>query len=129
MIAVDTNVVVRLLTRDDPEQYRKSFTLFNAQTIYLSLTVMQETEWVLRFSYEFSPDKINFALLSLAGLANVEIEKPQILAKALSLHGENMDFSDALHLAQSSKCDSFYTFDKKLINKAMNNGICEVRKP
>lgn len=129
MITVDTNVVVRLLTKDDPTQYRKSFKLFSENTIYLSLTVIQETEWVLRFSYEFSNDDINYAFLNLAGLDTIELENPQVLADTLNMHEKGMDFSDALHLAQASQCEYFYTFDKKLLNKAKGNKVCEVRKP
>ncbi len=55
MIAIDTNVVVRFLTRDDERQYRKAFQVIrNAPRIFLSDTVILETEWVLRHAYGFS---------------------------------------------------------------------------
>jgi len=129
MIAVDTNIVVRLLTKDDAKQYNKALTLFKNNTVFISLTVLQETEWVLRFSYEFSPTAIHNAISMLAGLPNIEIEKPNIVLSTLELYSSGMDFSDALHLTQAGDCSRFLTFDKKLINKAKLNEICNVEQP
>ncbi|MEE8059363.1 MAG: type II toxin-antitoxin system VapC family toxin [Pseudomonadales bacterium] len=129
MIAVDTNILVRLLTKDDKSQFQKALILFKKNSIFISLTVLQETEWVLRFSYEFDTNQINNAISGLLGLASVEVEKPMAISKTLTMHKSGMDFSDAIHLAQSERCDFFYTFDKKLISKSINNDICEVREP
>jgi len=62
MIAVDTNVIVRLLTQDDEQQYNKSVRLFQEQDIFIPDTVLLETEWVLRFAYQFKPNEICAAL-------------------------------------------------------------------
>ena len=51
MLSVDTNVVVRLLTADDPKQFRAAEALFAAGPVWISKTVILETEWVLRDSY------------------------------------------------------------------------------
>ncbi len=53
MIAVDTNILVRFLTRDDEQQYQKSLNLFQNFNIFIPDTVILETEWVLRFAYKF----------------------------------------------------------------------------
>ena len=129
MIAVDTNIIVRLLTKDDPIQYKKAHALFKASPIFISATVLLETEWVLRFCYEFSQLKINDALTKLIGLPNIKVDKPNALPAALALHQQGADFSDALHLAQAAHCDVFYTFDKKFITQAKNNELCPVQKP
>ena len=50
MIAIDTNVIVRLITRDNEEQYQKSFKIFHDKNIFIADTVILETEWVLRFA-------------------------------------------------------------------------------
>jgi predicted nucleic-acid-binding protein len=47
MVAVDTNIIVRLLTQDDEAQYQKSLEIFQTQTIFIPDTVILETEWVL----------------------------------------------------------------------------------
>ena len=58
MISVDTNVIVRLLTKDDAEQFKQSLKLFQEKDIFICDTVILETEWVLRFAYKFSPSEI-----------------------------------------------------------------------
>ncbi|MFB2977172.1 type II toxin-antitoxin system VapC family toxin [Microseira sp. BLCC-F43] len=68
MIAVDTNIVVRLLTQDDEKQYNKSLKLFQEQDIFIPDTVILETEWVLRFAYKFKPAEICQAFRNLFGL-------------------------------------------------------------
>ena len=49
MIAVDTNIVIRLLTRDDEQQYQQAYALFQHYQIYIANTVFLEMEWVLGF--------------------------------------------------------------------------------
>ena len=53
MIAVDTNIIIRFLTHDDNLQYKKAFSIFNTQEVFIADTVILETEWVLRYAYEF----------------------------------------------------------------------------
>ena len=56
MICVDTNIIVRFLTHDDEQQYKKAFSICNLYEIFISDTVILETEWVLRYAYNFSPE-------------------------------------------------------------------------
>lgn len=58
MLAVDTNIVVRLLVADDPVQSQIAAGLFRQHPIFIALTVLLETEWVLRSSYRFSAKAI-----------------------------------------------------------------------
>ena len=44
MIAIDTNILIRLMTRDDEEQYQKSLKLFQNKNIFIADTVVLETE-------------------------------------------------------------------------------------
>jgi len=116
MISVDTNIIVRLLTKDDQSQYKKAFSLFKKENIYIPTTVTLETEWVLRYAYNFTSSNIISAFRSLFGLPNVELEDPIEMAQALEWNEQGMDFADALHLTKSKGTD--ITFDKKLISKA-----------
>lgn len=118
MIAVDTDVVVRLLTDDDPAQTRKAIALFADNDVYVSKTVLLETEWVLRFSYELDREQIDLSLRALLGMPGVVAEEPQQIALAIDWFGEGLDFADALHLAGSSNAERFVTFDRKLIRRA-----------
>ena len=51
MIAIDTNIVVRFITKDDELQYQQSLALFKNKNIFIADTVILETEWVFRFAY------------------------------------------------------------------------------
>lgn len=115
MIAVDTNVVVRLLTQDDPEQFHHAVKLFTAETIFLPDTVMLETEWVLRYAYDFQPTQINAAFRKLLGLPNVEVRDSTSITLAIEWYEKGLDFADAFHLAQSLHCRQIATFDGQLV--------------
>ena len=129
MISVDTNVIVRLLTGDDPIQFEKSKTLFSTDTIFVATSVVLECEWVLRYAYNFKPPEIASAFQSLFGLPNVHSENPSALANAIEWHQNGMDFADAIHLAQSEEAEAFITFDKSLIKTAKKYTTIPVREP
>jgi predicted nucleic-acid-binding protein len=118
MIAIDTNVLVRLLTADDAAQTRRAAALFEQGDIFLPKTVLLETEWVLRFSYQLSRPTIVTALKNVLGLAQVKVEDGFTLAAALTLFESGMDFADALHLASSRDAAQFATFDTQLKKRA-----------
>ena len=118
MISVDTNVIVRLLTGDDPVQFQKAKALFEKEHILITSSVMLECEWVLRYAYHFNPLEIGEAFLSLFGLSNVRLQDASAIHNALLWHKQGMDFADAIHLANSQDSESFITFDKKLIKSA-----------
>ena len=122
MRAIDTNVLVRFLTKDDPEQYARAKALIEGGDIFVATTVLLEAEWVLRSGYEYARMDIINALRSFAGLADVTLESPDVAAQALAWTETGMDFADALHLSSSSRYGSFHTFDAKLI-KAAPDGI------
>jgi len=71
MTAVDTSVLVRLLTKDDPKQTEAARSLFAAGPIWIAKTVLLETRWVLRSTYRFDDITVRDALTSLLGLPNV----------------------------------------------------------
>lgn len=77
MIAIDTSVIVRLLTRDDESQYQASLKLFTENDIFIADTVIFETEWVLRFAYNFEPSALCDAFKKLFGLRNICLANAQ----------------------------------------------------
>jgi predicted nucleic-acid-binding protein len=129
MIAVDTNIIIRFLTHDDDNQYGKAFSIFNTQDIFIPDTVILETEWVLRYAYEFPPKAICRALEKLFGLSNVHLSNPNDIAQAIEWHEQGLDFSDGLHLAQCQQYDKLFTFDKKFSSKAKGLSNCSVELP
>jgi len=114
MIAVDTNVLVRFLVRDDAGQAARAASLIRKEEIWISKTVLLETDWVLRSLYGYSPESVGEALRRLAGLGTVLLEDELAVAKALDWAGEGLDFADALHLASAGDAKLFATFDRKL---------------
>ncbi|HEB62954.1 MAG TPA: type II toxin-antitoxin system VapC family toxin, partial [Gammaproteobacteria bacterium] len=103
--------------------------IFNTQEVFISDTVILETEWVLRYAYEFSPEEICNALVKLFGLRNIYLSNPAFIAQAIEWHKKGVDFSDALHLTQCQRYEKLYTFDKKFSSKAKNLTDCSVVLP
>jgi predicted nucleic-acid-binding protein len=122
--AIDTNVIVRFLTADDPAQAKTARRLIEAGDIFIETTVALETEWVLRSGYGFTPQQIATGLRGLGGLEGIMIEDVAAVTQALDWMEGGMDFADALHLARASHCSAFVTFDRKL--KARAKGIAPV---
>jgi len=129
MVAIDSNIIVRFLTGDDEKQFSIAKKIFSTNEIYISNTVILETEWVLRFAYKFNQPDINDAFNKLFGLKNIHLSDPNLLAAAITWHKSGMDFADALHLAYSQKHSDFYTFDEKFIKKTSGQSKCIVSKP
>ena len=118
MKAVDTNLVVRLVTWDDPEQAARAREQFETGALWLSKTVLLETEWVLRFSYGLDREPILAAFWKLLGYRPLHVEDREAVLRAVSRYGEGLDLADALHLASSSEADAFLTFDDRLAKRA-----------
>jgi len=129
MTGVDTNILVRLLTRDNEGQFQKAFALFNKDTVFIADTVMLETEWVLRFAYSFKSHEIRDAFIKLLSLPNVKTKNPDILFLAIEWASKGLDFADALHLAYSKDSDQFATFDSDFIRRSKGLSKCVVKKP
>jgi predicted nucleic-acid-binding protein len=125
MLAVDANIIVRYLTRDDAEQFARASSLIRDEDVYVCTTVLLETEWVLRRGYRFSRERINAALAAFAGLPQVTLEDPALAAKALDWMRRRIDFADALHLAKAQGCEAFISFDRHFATVA--NAISEVK--
>lgn len=118
MIALDTNVIVRVITRDDEAQARRAAALMKKSRLWVSKTVLLETEWVLRYTYEYDAPAINDALSKLAGLQNLTVEDAASVELALQWHLAGMDFADALHLSSSGGAERLATFDRRLARAA-----------
>ena len=129
MRAVDTNIIIRFLTGDDPQQADKARTIIGHEPVFVPRTVLLEVEWVLRGVYEFPAHRIIPALRALAGLPGVSVEDAPLVAKALDWAEGGMEFADALHLAAAAECDGFLTFDTRLARSAARLGCIPVTMP
>jgi predicted nucleic-acid-binding protein len=118
MVAVDTNVLVRLVTSDHPAQAARAAAVFRAGPVFVAKSVLLEAEWVLRYSYALDTKTILRALRGVLGLANVLVEDPAVAVAALRLCELGLAFADALHVASSAQADRFVTFDTRLVKRA-----------
>ena len=122
MRAIDTNVLVRALVRDDVAQSARAETLLSEHKIYVPVTVMLELEWVLRSRYAFPPEVVAQAITSIAALGNVILGERVAVLAAAAKSGRGWDFADALHHALSEGCDDFVTLDAGLVKRAAREG-------
>jgi predicted nucleic-acid-binding protein len=114
MIAVDTNVVVRLIMADDEAQLAAAKARL-PEGLFISHGVLMEVEWVLRSIYRLKRDAINHLLGALLCMDEIRIPKTSSVLWALDRHGEGADLADMLHLIAAGGCSSFVTFDKGLV--------------
>ena len=129
MLAIDTNLIVRYLTGDHPEQSAKARTLIDGSDVFVGTTVLLEAEWVLRSVYGYAAGSLAKALRSFAGLPHVTIEDPGMAAQALDWMEAGMDFADALHLSKAAGCEAFMSFDRRFARVASRLGALKVRTP
>jgi predicted nucleic-acid-binding protein len=114
VISLDTNVVVRVVTADDPDQLAIALQVMKSEGLWLSKTVLLETEWVLRYTYKLSRKTVLETFVRLLGYRNLSVEAPEQVHSVLDLYRDGLDFADALHLAASTGADRFVTFDREL---------------
>ncbi len=118
MRAINTNVLVRALVRDDPGQSARAEALMSGHEIFIPITVMLELEWVLRSRYAYAPKLVAQALGKIVSLGNVVVGEREAILAAVAKVGQGWDFADALHHALSEGCDDFVTLDADLARRA-----------
>jgi predicted nucleic-acid-binding protein len=123
MIAVDTNILVRLLTGDDPKQVMAARAVLVRDSVWVAKTVILETAWVLGSLYAFDDAAVVDALTKFLGLDNVQAEDEPAVAAALALTSHGIEFADALHLASRPAGASFVTFDKAFVRCAKRAAV------
>lgn len=114
MLSVDTNVVVRLLVNDEPRQAEHARRRFETEEVWIGVTVLLETAWVLESVYGLSPTATAAALRGVLGLPNVWTEDATAVTAALDVAAAGVDFADALHVLRSPEDAEFVTFDRAL---------------
>lgn len=129
MLAIDTNVVVRCLVGDGGDQSARARALVATEAVFVSVTVLLETAWVLKKAYRYDRRQICEALRAFAGLTNVLVEDEDSVAECLDLAENGMDIADAFHVARSADCDVFVTFDARLIAVGRRNRSAAFRSP
>jgi predicted nucleic-acid-binding protein len=126
MTALDTNVLVRIITNDDRAQAARAAAFLLAQErVFVPKTVMLELEWVLRSAYRSEPSAVVSAFREIMKVSNVEIEDEAAVTQAIEWHERGMDFADALHVASAGSALKFATFDNRLRGRLRRMGVVE----
>ena len=114
-VALDTNLLVRLLVNDDPLQAQQAAALIDASSAcFVPITVALELEWVLRGAYKLPRDAVIAAFDGLLAICHLHLEQEDLVRRALDWHRQGLDFADALHLARSEGCGALISFDRQL---------------
>ena len=121
MAALDTNVLVRYVVRDDNAQMAAAQRLIEeciagGEMLFVPVTVTLELEWVLRASFGFGKDDVMQVLASLFSAAELSFESERALEVALQLYRDGpADFADCLHVALAAQAGEtpLWTFDKR----------------
>lgn len=119
MIAIDTNVLVRVLINDPSaeKQCQLSRDLITAHgDVWICRIVLVETVWVLESVYQFTKEQIILVLEKLIQHSHVHLENAEDLDSALTIFSaSNADFADCLILNDAQRRQLvLYTFDRKL---------------
>ncbi|HWK59782.1 MAG TPA: type II toxin-antitoxin system VapC family toxin [Eoetvoesiella sp.] len=119
-IAIDTNVLVRLLTCDDEAQCAAAVRIVQAAAedgtpALISSGVLLETEWVLRSRYKLLPAQIQQAFNAILETHELILQEPATVEEALSLwrNWPGSDFADCMHVANAAQhARTLVTFDQ-----------------
>ncbi len=126
MIGLDTNIIVRYLTQDDPKQSAAASRLMEkslsaAEPGYVSLVVLAEIVWVLTSCYALGRSQIAAVIEGLLTTEQLQIEAAESVWRAMRGYIESKaDFSDALiaECARAAGCRKTMTFDRAAASMA-----------
>jgi predicted nucleic-acid-binding protein len=127
MIGLDTNVVIRYLTQDDPKQAAIASRFIESELTekrrgFITLISLVEITWVLDACYGQKKLELIAIIESLLTLKQIIIEKTEVVHLALQRYqAGNADFSDSLIaiICEESGCQRIVTFDKKAMSIGM----------
>ncbi len=121
MIAIDTNILLRLILDDDLSQGKAARKLLVKSKLFVPITVAMETEWVLRAAYGLSRSQIADAIEFIVNMENMEFEISTAILWSVARYRDGADFADMIHIIASKEkeMDAFVTFDKKLEKQAI----------
>ena len=124
-ITADTNILVRAIVADDPDQARLAqAALDGAELIAVTSVALCEFVWVLRRGYSVPDADIAAAIRTLLASANVEANRPEIEA-GLTILDAGGDFADGVIAFQGAAlgADELLTFDKTAAKVCQMRGI------
>jgi predicted nucleic-acid-binding protein len=129
VIGLDTNVLVRYLAQDDPEQSARATQVVEQELTadapgFIGLIVLVETVWVLQRLYRASAEEIRETVTDLLGSRSIVIENRDVVARALATSKKNAcGFADAIIAASAlnAGCDKILSFDVGAVRAGMTS--------
>jgi len=123
MIGLDSNILVRYLTQDDPLQSRKATEIIERRLSeenpgFVSIVVMVETVWVLDRAYRLAAHEIAAAVERMLQADALVVENEQVVFLAMiALKKGQGSFADAVIAALGARanCSCTLTFDQKAL--------------
>ena len=123
MIGLDTNLLVRYLTQDDPVQARQATAviehrLTDAEPGFISIVAIVEMVWVLARHYRFASERIVDAIERILQAETLVVESERdVFAAMTALRDGRGEFGDALigALSASAGCSRVLTFDREAL--------------
>ena len=120
MIGLDTNVLVRYLAQDDPDQAVAATRLIEGLTVeapgFISTVALVETVWVLSKAYRISRGRLATVVEGLLRSRELVVENAEVFYLALgAFQADSIDFSDAViaHSGKRAGCVETVTFDRR----------------
>jgi len=117
MIAIDTNVAVRILIKDDPAQLARSQQVFETNEVFISDTVILEAYWILHHRYGLTNAETYAGLKALISLPTVHLRDAGAIAQVFEWSESGLEFPDAMHLAMAESVP-LVTFDRRFARRA-----------
>lgn len=116
-VAIDTNVALRLIQRDDPHQAAVADALLR-DGAFVSLTVLLETIWVLQSYYGLRDADIASLMREFIDLNGISVPDPVQLGWVFDRFAAGADIADMIHLLEARDMGRFATFDRAIARKA-----------
>jgi predicted nucleic-acid-binding protein len=122
LTGIDTNVLVRYLTQDDPRQSRRASAfvaeaMSGGERLFVGAVVLCELVWVLHGAYVFDRRTISMALERILATAQLEIDQKDVVREALEDYRTGGgDFADYVigRRGREAGCEKTATFDRRL---------------
>ena len=122
----DTNLFIRLITRDDPVQTEAVISLLKQAgvgevTLVTNVTVIAELVWVME-SKGADQATIRDAIWSILNTPGIQVDAPHLVAQAIDIYAaKNIDFVDAYNISWMFENDltTAYTFDKRHFSRVV----------
>ena len=122
MRGLDTNVVVRFVTKDDEAQFKRANAIFSGaastgEKLFINAITLCEVVWVLRSAYDEPRKRVVEVLEALLETPEVVIEDIDLARRAVSEFANGVgDFADYFMARRNQRlgCDTTLTFDKAL---------------